>query len=268
MRVATICARAGSKRLPGKNTRLLNGWPLYMWACNQAFYSGMFNAIILSTDDEEILAAPPVAAHMTIRRPSVLSTDEAGKVPVIRHALHEAERIGGVEYSHIVDIDVSAPLRTTMDIIEFCDKLDTMQSGNLVSVCKARKSPYFNMIERYPYDGFELCKHAKQRTVLRSQDAPEVFELNASMYGWNRADLLKGNDTVIGPETDIYEMPRERSWDIDDAHDLEIVAFLMSKQRGLTNGAPLVAVEESIRDIEMYVGGVTWVDSEYDERTG
>jgi CMP-N,N'-diacetyllegionaminic acid synthase len=232
MRLATVCARGNSKRLPGKNARIVNGRPLWAHTVQQAMDSKLFAAVYVSTDCKEIdHAARRWVGLSLIVRPPELSTDEAGKVPVIRHVLLEAEHWQGVTFDHIIDLDVTAPLRTLDDIRGFCAKLDTMPSGNLVSVCKARKSPYFNLIERYPYDGFELCKHAKQRTVLRSQDAPEVFELNASMYGWNRADLLKGNDTVIGPETDIFEMPRERSWDIDDAHDLEIVEFLMSKQR-------------------------------------
>ena len=232
MRLATICARGGSKRLPGKNARIVNGWPLWVHTAKQALESKLFAAVYVSTDDEEIArTVRPWFGLSLIVRPPELSTDEAGKVPVIRHVLLEAERWQSRAFDHIIDLDVTAPLRTLDDIRGFCKHLDKMQSGNLVSVCKARRSPYFNMIERYPYDGFELCKHAKQRTVLRSQDAPECWELNASMYGWHRNALLNGNDPVIGPETDIYEMPRERSLDIDDEFDFQIVEFLMSKQR-------------------------------------
>jgi CMP-N,N'-diacetyllegionaminic acid synthase len=232
MRLATVCARAGSKRLPDKALREINGQSLLAHTVAQAMASEMFDAVAVSSDSIKLLVIGRnrYATHH-VYRPPELATDAAGKVPAIRHALLDVEQQDGKTFDHIIDLDVTAPLRTLDDIRGFCAKLDTMKHGNLVSVCKARRSPYFNMIERYPYDGFELCKHAKQRTVLRSQDAPEVFELNASMYGWHRNALLNGGNTVIGPETDIYEMPRERSWDIDDAHDLEIVEFLMSKQR-------------------------------------
>jgi CMP-N,N'-diacetyllegionaminic acid synthase len=230
MRLATICARGGSKRLPGKALRRINNRPLIGHSIHLANVVELFGCIVASSDDQHILdEAQMYGADILVKRPPDLSTDEAGKVPAIRHALIEAERMTGKTFDQIIDLDVCAPMRTREDIRGFCAKLDTMQSGNLVSACKARRHPAFNMVEPYPYGGFQLCQRGKM--LVRSQDAAPCYELNASMYGWNRADLLKGNDTVIGPETDIFEMPRERSWDIDDAHDLEIVEFLMSKQR-------------------------------------
>jgi CMP-N,N'-diacetyllegionaminic acid synthase len=234
MRLATICARGGSKRLPGKALRKINGLSLLEHTLGQAFIEAdLFPEIVVSADFD-VPKTSRLPGVWYVPRPPELATDTAGKVPAIRHALIEAERMTGKTFTHIIDLDVTAPLRTLDDIRGFCAKLDTMKAGNLVSVCKARRNPAFNMIQRIEHrhldrGGYRLCNN--DHDIVRSQDAPEVFELNASMYGWNRADLLKGNDTVIGPETDIYEMPRERSWDIDDAHDLEIVEFLMSKQR-------------------------------------
>ena len=235
MRLATVCARAGSKRLPGKNTRLLHGKPLWLWTAQQAAESGCFDNIVISTDD------PMVGSLwdfdningdyqvIRIKRPDELATDEAGKVPAIRHALLKAEELTGHTFDRIVDLDVTAPLRTVDDIRGFCAKLDSMEHGNLVSVCKARRSPYFNLIEPYKYGGYSLIRRTS--TIVRSQDAPECYELNASMYGWHRQALLGGWDNVMSWDTDIFEMPRERSWDIDDEHDLDIVEFLMSKQQ-------------------------------------
>ena len=234
MRLATICARAGSKRLPGKNTRELQGKPLWLWTVQQAAESECFDFLAISTDD------PAVGENLEssvdgnfrvirIKRPNELAGDDVGKVPAIRHALIRAGELTGHTFDHVVDLDVTAPLRNLDDIRGFCTKLDGMEIGNLVSVTKARRSPYFNMIEPYPFGGFALCN--PKGSVLRSQDAPECYELNASMYGWKRDELLKGGDTVIYLGTDIYEMPPERSWDIDTQFDLDIVKLLMSKRR-------------------------------------
>ena len=230
MRLATICARGGSKRLPGKNARIVNGWPLWVHTAKQALESKLFAAVYVSTDDEEIArTVRPWFGLSLIVRPPELSTDEAGKVPVIRHVLLEAERWQSRAFDHIIDLDVTAPLRTLDDIRGFCAKLDGMEHGNLVSVCKARRSPAFNMVESCKYGGYSLVK--RMHSIVRSQDAPECYELNASLYGWKRNALLNGGDAVINWDTDIYEMPPERSWDIDTELDLEIVEFLMSKQR-------------------------------------
>ncbi len=235
MRLATICARAGSKRLPGKNTRELHGKPLWLWTVQQAAENGCFDFLVISTDDPTIDSAQ-LASHidgdfkvLRIKRPDELATDDAGKVPAIRHALVRAEELTGHTFDQIIDLDVTAPLRMPDDIRGFCAKLDSMEHGNLVSVTKARRNPYFNMIEVYPYGGYALCN--PHGSVLRSQDAPQCYELNASMYGWNRNGLLNGGDAVISLETDIYEMPPERSIDIDTQFDMEIVEFLMGRQQ-------------------------------------
>ena len=236
MRLATICARAGSKRLPGKNTRILHGWPLWLWTLEQVIVSECFDFIVISSDDEAVGERWCLQSNVDgnfkvirIKRPEELAGDDAGKVPAIRHALLRAEELTGHTFDTIVDLDVTAPLRTLDDIRGFCARLDGMENGNLVSVTEARRNPAFNMIEPCKYGGYSLVKRTHQ--VLRSQDAPECYELNASMYGWHRKALLDGGDNVINWNTDIYEMPRDRSWDIDTAHDLDIVEFLMSKQR-------------------------------------
>ena len=229
MRLATICARAGSKRLPGKNTRMLpNGLTLLDHTLWYAQISQCFDDIVLSTDITNARMYER-GGIIVVDRPPELASDEAGKVPAIRHAMLAAEYSRGCTFDQIVDLDVTAPLRNLDDIRGFCAKLDSMEHGNLVSVCKARRSPAFNMVESCKYGGYSLVK--RMHSIVRSQDAPECYELNASLYGWKRNALLNGGDAVINWDTDIYEMPKSRSWDIDDQDDLDIVEFLMSKQR-------------------------------------
>ena len=235
MRLATICARAGSKRLPGKNTRMLpNGLTLLDHTLWYAQISQCFDDIVLSTDITNARMYER-GGIIVVDRPPELASDEAGKVPAIRHAMLAAEYSRGCTFDQIVDLDVTAPLRNLDDIRGFCAKLDSMEHGNLVSVCKARRSPYFNQVEwSHSYLGYATPRDSTG--YMRTQDVPEVFDLNASMYGWTRDALLNGGDHVISRTTQLYEMPRARSWDIDDEFDLEIVEFLMSKQREIVVG--------------------------------
>ena len=231
MRLATICARAGSKRLSGKNTRRLCGVRLFMLTIWQAIDSRCFDMIIVSTDDETIKldvldSTRPV---LLTKRPAELANDTAGKVPAIRHALLEAERITGQTFGYIVDLDVTAPLRTLDDIRGFCAKLDEIGIGGLVSVTPSRHSPYFNTVR--VIDGRARLIEPSPPQILRGQDAPPTYDLNASMTGWSRGYLMRGTDHPVSWNTHIYEMPPERSWDIDTILDFEIVEFLMSRQK-------------------------------------
>ena len=170
-------------------------------------------------------------ASILVKRPPELATDSAGKVPAIRHALLEAERITGRTFDHIVDLDVTAPLRTLEDIRGFCAKLDTRAYGGLISVCRSKRSPYFNQVRVLSNGGTTLISPLSDAQVLRGQDALPTYDMNASMTGWSRKYLMEGIDHPVGWDTHIYEMPPERSWDIDTQLDWDIVEFLMNRQK-------------------------------------
>src|SRR5438045_2301672 len=95
-RLCTICARGGSKGIKGKNIRALLGKPLIAYSIEQAKMSGLFDAIAVSSDSDAILeAAGKCGADYLIKRPAELATDQAPKVPVIRHCVAEAEKLEG-----------------------------------------------------------------------------------------------------------------------------------------------------------------------------
>src|SRR3990167_10518759 len=238
MRLATICARAGSKRLPGKNTRILHGWPLWLWTLEQVIVSECFDFIVISSDDEAVGERWCLQSNVDgnfkvirIKRPEELAGDDVGKVPAIRHALVRTEELTGHTFDQIVDLDVTAPLRTLDDIRGFCAKLDSIGHGGLVSATPSRRSAYFNMVECRSDGTATMVKRLSAEDFLRSQDVPLSWDLNASMTGWSRAYLMDGTDHPVSWNTHIYEMPPERSWDIDTQFDLDIVEFLMNKQR-------------------------------------
>ena len=116
--LCTIAARAGSKGVLGKNKRILNGKPLIQYSIEQAQKSGIFAHIVVSTDSEEIVKiAKNCGIETWFLRPTELSTDKAGKYPVIKHALFEAEDYFNIKYDNIVDLDVTTPMRNTNDIL-------------------------------------------------------------------------------------------------------------------------------------------------------
>ena len=224
--LCTICMRSGSKGVEGKNLKRLNGRPLLEYTIEQAINCKILDDIVISTDSKRIAnISKNMGLDVWFKRPKKLSTDSAAKIPVIIHALKKTETHFKKRYSKVVDLDVTSPLRNIEDIYRSMDQFNAEGSSNLVTVCKARKNPYFNMLEKKG-DNFVLVKESK-KPFVRRQDAPDIYEMNASIYIWNRSQLLS-NKPLINKNTSCYIMPEERSIDIDSESDFRYVEFLMS----------------------------------------
>lgn len=231
-RICTICARGGSKGVENKNIKLLAGKPLIAHSILQAKESGLFDSIAVSSDSSEILeVANTFGADILVRRPMELATDQAAKLPVIQHCLIEAEEQLGRQFDVIVDLDATSPLRSIEDIQTAVSiyELD-IEADNLITGAPSRRSPYFNLVE-VDREGNATLSKMLDTQVIRRQDAPKCYDMNASIYIWRRETLLNSS-TVFLKRTVLYEMPEERSIDIDSPLDFEFVSFL-AERRGL-----------------------------------
>jgi CMP-N,N'-diacetyllegionaminic acid synthase len=227
-RLCTICVRGGSKGVPGKNIRDLLGKPLIAYTIEQARSSGLFQAIAVSSDSDAILdAARAFGADILVRRPPDLAADTAAKVPAIRHCLEAAERELGEQFPVFADLDATSPLRLPEDIVGAVRLLEERGVSNVITGAPARHSPYFSLVE---LDGAGVPHVAKtlDRSIVRRQDAPRCYDMNASVYAWRR-DAFVRNPQVFYEDTLLFEMPPERSVDIDSELDFQIVKFLMSR---------------------------------------
>lgn len=227
-RLCTICARGGSKGVKGKNVRLLLGKPLIAHSIEQARATGLFDLLAVSSDSDEILeVARTCGCDYLIKRPDELATDHAAKLPVIRHCVAEVERLVGRTFDTLVDLDATSPLRIPDDIISAVKLLEESGAGNVITAMPARRSPYFNLVELNANGVVQLSK-PPQAAVVRRQDAPRCYDMNASIYVWRRPVLFE-SDTLFNSDTRLYVMPEERSIDIDSELDFEFVQFFMSK---------------------------------------
>ncbi len=223
--IATICARGGSKGVPGKNKRELLGRPLITWTIDQAKACSAIERIFVSTDDPGIAAiAEAAGAEIPFLRPAELSTDAAPKIPVIRHLVDHVKSTG-IEVSQIVDLDPTSPLRGVADI-DACLGLLEPETDVVITGYVAEKNPYFNMVEELPGGGFGLIKPANP-PLVRRQDAPAVFSMNASIYVWWEHTLDTG---LFGAGTRLHIMPLERSIDIDSEVDFTLVELMMKRK--------------------------------------
>ncbi len=226
--ICTICARAGSKGVKNKNIKLLHGKPLIGYSIEAAKKSGLFEHIVISTDSDEIAeVSTRFGAEVFFKRPSELASDAAAKLPVIRHAFLEAEKHYNRQFSALMDLDATSPLRISEDILGSWKLFLEGSFDNIITAMPSRKSPYFNMVEIDAQGKASLSKEL-QSHVVRRQDAPKCYDMNASIYIWNRETLLNG-EKVIGKNTGLYVMPEERSIDIDTELDFRFVEFLMTE---------------------------------------
>ncbi len=228
----TICARGGSKGLPGKNIKNLCGQPVIAYSIKQAQqFSKNFSDvdIALSTDSVEI---KKVAENCGIKtdylRPGYLSNDTAGKIDVLHHILGYEEHHRKKAYDYVLDLDVSSPLRTQDDLANaFSLFKDDAEALNIFSVSKPHKNPYFNVVEQKQDGYYKLVKESESKS---RQSAPQVFDMNASFYFYRKEFFERGLKSAITAKSLIYLMDHI-CFDIDEPLDFEIMEFLISNNK-------------------------------------
>jgi CMP-N-acetylneuraminic acid synthetase len=227
----TICARGGSKGIPGKNIKPINGIPLINYTINTAkSFSNLFESeIAISTDDMNILeVCKSMGEETAYKRPIDLSTDTAGKIDTIYDLVIFYEKLKGIRYEYILDLDVTSPLRTIDDLNQAFEILKQDKKAlNIFSVNKANKNPYFNMVEQKEDGYYEL---SKKGDFLTRQSAKPVFELNASFYFYRRNFFDSELRKVINENSLIYEM-KHICFDLDHPIDFEFMTYLIENNK-------------------------------------
>ncbi len=228
IRLCTISARGGSKGVPGKNVRELCGKPLLAHSIEQARRSGVFDSIAVSSDADEILqVAHRYGADVLVKRPDAMATDTAPKCPAIKHCLETAEQLQRRRFEIVVELQATSPNRLPEDIIGAVRLLEQSTASNVVSGTEARSSPYYSLVER-DVAGFIHLSKTLAAPLTRRQDAPQCFDINGSIYVWRRDPFVK-DPKVFYSDTLLYEMPPERSIDIDSELDFDIAETLMRR---------------------------------------
>jgi CMP-N,N'-diacetyllegionaminic acid synthase len=228
MILATICCRGGSKGVPGKNIRQLNGMPLIAYTIAAAKQSGLIDELIISTDDEQIASiAKQCGASVPFMRPADLASDTASKWPVFIHAVETFEKQSGQKVDYLVDLDVTVPLKTAADIdgaIQMA--INDPATDVVITGYEPERNPYFNMME-INKDGFAEIVKKGEKPIVRRQDAPAVYSLTPAAYVVKKSALYNFEHWSKA-KCKIYPIPRERAVDIDTEIDFKIVEFLMN----------------------------------------
>ncbi|MFA4861925.1 cytidylyltransferase domain-containing protein [Methanoregula sp.] len=227
--VGFIFARGGSKGVPRKNIRNLAGKPLIAYAILAARQSDLISRVIVSTDDAEIAnIAVQYGAEVPFFRPPELSGDKSPEWLAWQHAITEVQSRNKQNLDVFVSIPTTAPLRLTEDVDACITKLLQSDADIVITVKKAERSPFFNMIKNDDA-GYAHLVIPPETATHRRQDAPVVYDMTTVAYAARPEFILTAKSLFEGKVLAV-EIPQERAIDIDTEFDFSIAEFLMNKR--------------------------------------
>lgn len=221
-----IPARGGSKGIPHKNIKPLNGKPLIYYTIDCARAICTDDDICVSTDDEEIISVvEQYGLKVPFVRPDELATDTAGTYEVLLHALNYYEQ-QGKHYDVVMLLQNTSPFRTAEHVKEAL-KLYTSDVDMVVSVKECPANPYYCVFEEDNNGFLHVCKG--DGNIFRRQDAPKVYEYNGAIYIMN-AETLKATHMHKMQKRVKYVMDEMSSFDLDTMTDWNIAESIIKEK--------------------------------------
>jgi len=215
MNLAIIPARGGSKRIPRKNIRDFCGKPMIAWSIEAARRSGLFDHILVSTDDDEIAEiALSHGAEVPFRRPPELADDHTATRPVVNHAIREAETLWG-EVEYVCCIYATAPFLRIGDLKQGFDRLVETGAEFAFSVTSF-PYPIQRALKLTPNGGVEMFYPEYRQS--RSQDLEPAYH-DAGQFYWGRTKAFLENKDTFSNSSIPVVLPYWRVVDIDNEED-------------------------------------------------
>lgn len=224
MRLAVIPARGGSKRIPRKNIRDFQGKPMIAWSIDVALESACFDHVIVSTDDVKIAqVAEEYGAEVPFLRPGELADDYTPTLPVVQHAIREAEKLWG-KATDVCCIYATAPLLHPQDLRRGFDSLISAEDAYVLSVT-SYSFPIQRALKKAEDD--TLMMFQPEHAQTRSQDLPEAWH-DAGQFYWARATTWKAGGAILADGAVGVPLPRVRVQDIDTSEDWAFAEMLFA----------------------------------------
>ena len=224
--IALICARGGSKGLPGKNIKLLNGIPLIGWSINIAKQIKRVSRVIISTDSQDIASiAKEYGAEIPFIRPKELALDTTPEWLVWRHAINYLENQKSNEIDNLIVLPATSPLRSVEDVNNCIDEFEKGEADSIITVSDADRSPYYNMVIN-DNNGFSSVV-INNNDIIRRQDSPKGYDMTTVAYIVNFMFVKNSNNIFDGKVRSVM-IPKERAIDIDSMLDFKIAEYLIS----------------------------------------
>ncbi len=227
--VAVIPARGGSKRIPQKNTREFEGKPLIAHTIEAARDSGLFDRVVVSTDDDTIAdVAMSCGAEVPFRRPDALADDHTPVSEATAHALEDLDP-EGCRYDHVAQLMANCPLRTAADIESSYARFRERTPDAQLSVFKFEwQNPWWAL--KMNGDGrLEPLFDEMFEEDVRSQDQQPLYCITGAVW-WGRTEVIRSTRTFHVEGRTGWEMPWRRAVDIDTEDDWHFAEVLASME--------------------------------------
>ncbi len=225
----TICGRAGSKGIKNKNIKDFCGMPLpyYSLAAIDMLKGTDLKCeydVVVNSDSKELIEmieTNPFGKALVIRREEVLGGDTVPKIAVINDCLTRVQGVTGKTYDVVIDLDITSPLRTVSDLYRVIKTHAQTGADVTTTVAPSRRNPYFNMLKKTEH-GY---KKVLESNYTARQQAPEMFDMNASIYAYNPAYLVTGKGVLDG-YCECIAMYDTGILDLDHEHDFELMEVI------------------------------------------
>lgn len=226
-----IPARKGSKRIPNKNWKLLNGRPLVEYIISSALKSKLLDDIVITTDSKEVIEIGSKFSNIEIiERPDSLADDESPAIDYVDHAISILESKNNCKYEIIVILQPTSPLTLSEDIDNTINELLNSTADSSVSVVKL--SHAIHPFKLKLMDQKVLIPYLEEENGrMAAHEMPDIYVRNCAVYASKRSVIEERK--IIGSKCLGYEMPDSRSIDINDQIDFEFAEFLMNKHNKL-----------------------------------
>ncbi len=225
----TLCGRAGSKGIKNKNLRKFCDRYLAYYSVSAIDlylkrYKNIIADVVVNSDSQELLEIVSNNGLVTVDeiiRDDSLSGDSIGKIAVVYDCLSKMMERKKTHYDVVVDLDITSPLRTVDDLEKVINTHIRTNADVTTTVAPARRNPYFNQLKR---TGHGVKKVIESNYTARQQ-APEIFDMNASIYAY-KPEYLKSGKGVLDGYCEIVEMYDTGILDLDHENDFELMEVL------------------------------------------
>jgi CMP-N,N'-diacetyllegionaminic acid synthase len=227
--LAVTLARGGSKGIPGKNIKPLNGKPLLAYTVLEALSSRLIDHYVVSTDSEEIAStARALGAQVPFLRPSGLASDTASSADALAHAVEESERLFGKKFDYVIELMVTNPFKTVEDI-DSC--IELLQSSGADSVVAVKRVEEHHPARLKKIEEGRIVNFCTQEVLeSRRQDLkPEAYIRCGAIYALRRDELMLHKRRYGSENSLAYELAFKDSVNIDSEIDWIVAEHLMSR---------------------------------------